>query len=427
MITRDERRWLAGFLAFLVVFTSIPYFIGFSNSGSSWRFSGFTFGVEDGNSYIAKMLEGEAGNWLFRSPFSAFPQNGALTFLPFLLLGKLASPPGLHEQLVALFHLFRIISVCLYGLASYQFISIFVQDVRFRRLGIGLLTLGGGLGWLLVLVGQSNWLNSLPLDFYSPESFGFLALFGLPHLAASRAFLLWGLLLYLAPETLPKSLSQPGKVGAIIGLLWLVLGLFQPLFVVVGWAILGAHLGITALWRIFAGRDLVFRRQSWRDNLIMAIIAGVVSSPMAIYTAVTFFTDPYLKAWSSQNLILSPQPLHYLVAYGLILPFAILGVIRLVRENQEWGLFLAGWLVLLPFLAYFPFNLQRRLPEGIWTAWVAAAMVWLASRSQYRTSKWSYVLALLLPSTLIFYAGNLMGVVQRASPVYVPVKGGANF
>ncbi|HVN55367.1 MAG TPA: hypothetical protein VMT46_13620 [Anaerolineaceae bacterium] len=421
-INGDERRWLAGYLTFLVVFTSLPYFIGFSNAASEWRFSGFTFGVEDGNSYIAKMLAGQAGDWLFRSPFTAFSQRGVLTFLPYLLLGKLAYPPGLHEQLVALFHLFRISSVCLYSLASYQFLIAFVQDVRFRRLGIVLLTLGGGLGWLLVLAGRTNWLGSLPLDFYSPESFGFLSLFGLPHLAAARALLLWGLLVYLVPETLPQGFRQSWKRGGITGLLWLVMGLFQPLTVVIGWVVLGAHLALGAAWRLFRKQNDPLKRTGWKEHFIAALYAGLVSSPIVAYTMVAYTTDPYLKVWSSQNLILSPHPLHYLVAYGLILPFAILGVKRLIQKNQDWGVFFAGWLILLPFLAYFPFNLQRRLPEGIWTAWVVTAMAWLASQSKPKASRWSYIFTLLLPSSIIFYFGSLFRILTPGAPVYVPVQ-----
>ena len=55
---------------------------GFWLQGSDWRFTGFFIGVEDGNSYIAKMLSGTAGNWIFRTPYTAYPQNGFLAFLP---------------------------------------------------------------------------------------------------------------------------------------------------------------------------------------------------------------------------------------------------------------------------------------------------------------------------------------------------------
>ena len=39
---------------------------------------GFIFAVEDGNSYIAKMLSGVQGAWLFRTPYTSMQQGGVL-------------------------------------------------------------------------------------------------------------------------------------------------------------------------------------------------------------------------------------------------------------------------------------------------------------------------------------------------------------
>ena len=156
-------------------------------------FTGFILGVEDGNSYIAKMLSGSAGSGCSARHITAYPQSGVLAFLPYILLGKLASPAGRHEQLVALFHLFRWIAIIIYAFAAYDFISIFIREIRLRRTAISLIFFGGGLGFLAAFGMKWSGFGGLPLEFYSPESFGFLAVFGLPHIAAGRAFLLWGL------------------------------------------------------------------------------------------------------------------------------------------------------------------------------------------------------------------------------------------
>ena len=185
------------FAALVMLVTTLPYLLGYFTQGQTERFTGFVFGVEDGNSYIAKMVSGSYGDWLFRTPYTAYPQAGLFIYLPYLLLGKLAAPPGLHEQLVSLYHLFRFFAGMLAILASYDFLAYFIREIRLRRFGVALTCLGGGLGWLLVVLGRSNWLGSLPLDFYSPEAFGFLGLYGLPHIALARALLLWALLAYL--------------------------------------------------------------------------------------------------------------------------------------------------------------------------------------------------------------------------------------
>jgi hypothetical protein len=58
MVKAQERRWVLGFAVVVLLITTLPYLLGFWLQGKEWVFTGFVFGVEDGNSYIAKMLSG---------------------------------------------------------------------------------------------------------------------------------------------------------------------------------------------------------------------------------------------------------------------------------------------------------------------------------------------------------------------------------
>ena len=120
-VSNIEYRWVIVYAVTVMLILTLPYVMGYAVEGESWKFTGFAFGVEDGNSYIAKMLSGAAGNWLFFTPYTSFPQNGVLAYLPYILLGKLSSPPGQHIQLVVIFHLFRIIAGILAIIATYDF------------------------------------------------------------------------------------------------------------------------------------------------------------------------------------------------------------------------------------------------------------------------------------------------------------------
>lgn len=431
-VSRSELRWVFWFAIIVMAVTTLPYVLGYASQGTDWRFTGFVFGVEDGNSYIAKMLDGAYGAWLFRTPYTALPQNGALAFLLYLLLGKLAAPPGEHEQLVALFHIFRFTAGLLAVLATYDFLALFVRDIRLRRWGLALAIIGGGLGWLLVLFGNGQMLGSMPLDFYSPESFGFLSLYGLPHLALARALLLWGFVIYLWPGFFPsltflgRRIWQIDLAGVSIGVLWLLLGLAQPLTVVIGWAVLFAHLcasGAYTFWRRQAG--LSSHWEAWHGYLWRSFWAVLVSSPLVIYTMSAFYLDPFLRSWTAQNLILSPHPLHYVLAYGLLVPFAIWGGIRQLKMNTAIGWFPAAWVLMLPLLAYAPVNLQRRLPEGIWVAWIVLALCAFQSPQTgiKETRRFRYFRlssAFLFPSTLLLLAGGLRAAGQPAQPVFYP-------
>ncbi len=406
-----DRKFTLSFALLVMLLTTLPYLVGFAAQGDAWRFSGFVFGVEDGNSYLAKMLRGAAGDFLFRTPYTAYAQRGALAYLPYLLLGKLSAPPAQHEQLVALFHLFRLVAGVLAILATRDFLDFLLPDRRGQRWALVLVTLGGGLGWLITLLGgpAPGWYN-LPLEFYSPESFGFLALYGLPHLAMARALLLWGLRVLLE--------KRPWRAG----LLWLLMGLFQPLAIVTAWAITAAFTGMQIVGRLLRPRGTPFPWRETRATLQGAALPVGISSPLVLYTALTFGRDPVLRTWSAQNLIASPPPVQYLLAYALPLPFVLHWLVRnkpwQARRPQDALLF--GWLLLFPWLAYAPYNLQRRLPEGIWVAIVSAAV--LGAQSGLFRRVFDFLMPLTLPSSLLLLLGGLLSVLHPAPPLFVPAE-----
>lgn len=409
-MSKGARRWCLAWSAVLALVTTLPYLLGYAAAGGERAFSGFVFGVEDGNSYIAKMRLGAEGEWVFRTPYTTQPQQGVIAFLPYLLLGKLASPPAIHEQLVALFHLARVLAIPLEVVALYQLASLFLTEEQWRRWSIVMATVGGGLGWALILLGQPGWLGSLPLEFHSPESFGFLALYGLPHLVLGRALMVSGLVHYL--EALAR--ARPAWTA---GLLWFGLGLVQPLQSMTVLAVVGAHglaLGGLALWRRGAVQIRAWAEAAWPACLLALL-------PL-LYTGAAFLRDPYLRAWGEQNRILSPHPLHYLVAYGAAALPAALGASRLVRIRPAPALLMAVWVGLLPLLAYAPVTVQRRLPEGVWvglSVLAAAALEGQAARSRVGVRWGALLLGLSLPSTILLLVGGMWTVMRPSAPAFV--------
>ena len=409
-----EKKWVIKFAAVILFITLVPYWTGFSRQGQDWVFTGFVFGVEDGNSYIAKMLSGANGSWLFRTPFTAYPQDGAFAFFPYLLLGKAASQPGVHTQLVVLFHLFRLLSGFLVILASYEFISIFIKDISLRRLGTAIVTLGGGLGWLSVVGLDWLWRDGLPLEFYSPETFGFLALLGLPHLTMARALLLWGLRAVLR-TTSGESAWKPAVKA---GFCWLALGLFQPLTVVVGWVVFGVYQVAMLLEQILFRKNELDLKHKTTVLMPMMIVIGI-SAPIPIYSFFAFSTDPFLKQWTEQNLILSPPVWEYLLAFGLMLPLAIMGIREIINNKWSKAYLVACWVVIFPFLAYAPYNLQRRLPEGVWVALVVLVFIFLESVKNQNLLKWlRRTLYLSFITTLFVFLGAVIAVWKPDYPLY---------
>ncbi len=424
MVTRDERKWVAGFGLLLMLLTSLSYLIGYAAQGEAWVFTGFVFGVEDGNSYLAKMLSGSTGDWLFRTPYSAFPQRGVPALFAYLLLGKLTGAPAQQVQMVALFHLFRFVAGLLMCFASYDFISLFVKRLDLRRWGMALAVAGGGLGWLLLLTGWGDNWSDMPLEIYSPETFGFLMVYGLPHLALGRAALLWGLVAYLRTTPTVVDRGAPGwywsRQGALVGLWWLLLSFMQPMSVVIAWTVVGVHIGL--LW--WQGRQgPAADWGQWSGWLRRALVAGLVSAPLVLYTVVAFASDPFAQAWTVQNILHSPAPFQYLLAYGVLLPFVWFGARRLLAADRWRGALLVGWLVILPILVYAPVNVQRRLAEGSWPVMLVVAAVGMADLSQRRSLwRWArpWLFVVLFPMTVFLLLGGVLVAARPAEPLFRP-------
>ena len=191
---------------------------------------------------------------------------------------------------------------------------------------------------------------------------------------------------------------------------------------------IGLHLLLTALITFLpkATHNLV-EREVWKSYFHKSAWIALISCPIIIYTGFVSLTDPFMKSWTSQNLILSPNFLHYLVAFGLVFPFALFGVYRLIKADVWRGIFLGGWVFSLPILAYAPFNLQRRLPEGIWVALIILALYFFGTIPTRLNRRFNWTFLLLVPTTLIFIIGSLGAVSQNKPPLFRPADEVAAF
>jgi hypothetical protein len=427
-----ELRWVVCFGILVMLFTTIPYAFGFFKQDSDWTFSGALVNVEDINTYFANMVSGSAGSWLFQTPYSAYPQPRIIIFLPYILLGKLAAPPNLHLKITLLYHGFRFLAGLLAIIATYDFLSVFIQKTRWRRYGTIICSLGGGLGWLIPFLGSQGWLQSMPIEYYSPEAFGFLMIFCLPHLALARAFLLWGLKSYIKAWQLHGMSFVYSSLK--MGLFWLLSALSQPLTGLVAGAIPVSHLLVTGILDIF--RRIKGHKQEeklWIHQLYSILLGGIIAGPFAIYNILLFKTNPFLDSWSNQSLIPSASPLLYLFAYSLIIPLSVYGGIQLLRKDFRQGLFLVQWVIIFICAIYIPFSLQRRLNEGVWIGLVAFAMIAFESFSDRTATKLTFkflshsILSFTMISTIIFMIGMFRFGFDRPQPVFIPGTGGKAF
>lgn len=410
-MTADERRWVWWFAVVMMVVTSLPYIVAALAPHPGWAFSGFVFGVDDGNSYVAKLRAGAMGAWLFKTPYTTFPQVGAPVFLAYLVLGKLAALFPSHAVLVILFHLFRLAVIPLAVMATYRFVSIFVLPASWRRWITVLATAGGGLGWLVLVVWPGAMSFGLPLSFISPETFGFLAFYGLPHLVLARALLLLSLADYVEARS---GLGSFWRVG-----LWLTgLAIVQPIGLVPAAGVMGGM----ALASAAGGQgrmsawDVILREAHW------IVKAWLPALPLIAILGLSYLTDPYMQIWGSQNRLEAPPIGYYAVALGTVVVPALAGAWQsMTRRLSEVRLLPLIWVILLPALVYAPVTVQRRLAEGSWVAWLTLAAIGLSSlgRRWQRPLRMGIV-ALSLPASVILVVGGLRTAAVPSQPAFLP-------
>ncbi len=143
-VSRREWRNVVLFALGILVLTSLPYLVGVLSQRSDLHFGGFLFGIEDGNSYLAKMREGATDGWLFHIAYTSEPQDGAVLFTPYLAAGKLStlftspSSPDFVDTMLIVFHASRLAFGFLLILVVYRFVAAFISRPSLRGRGVRL-------------------------------------------------------------------------------------------------------------------------------------------------------------------------------------------------------------------------------------------------------------------------------------------------
>ncbi len=393
-------RWVWGWSLVALFLANLPYLVGWVLSTPDSRFGGFYFLVVDGHSYLAKMRHAALDGWQFSLPYTHEPHTGAFnTLFLYSLLGKglvLVTGKVQVEGLLAAYHGARVLAGLALLLMVDRFIAHFVPGAM-RRLAFLLAVFASGLGWLLALLGRFE-VGNVPLEFWAPDAFLFPILTGPPHIILSVPLLLGAILAILrAWET------QRWGAAMLAAVLTVTLALVRPTHGIIFGAVM------TAAWCV----------EAWQRRRILWLRAGqllpalLLPLPLFFHLYWTLSHEPVMRQWTAQNPFSSPPPWHYLAGYGLLLLPALWSLRR--REwwqlDQRWLLLV--WLALVPFLAYAPFQAQRRLVAG---AQVPLALA--AARGLWRDEKrrnwlaWTW-LGLTLPGTLFFVLGGTAMVAAR--------------
>jgi hypothetical protein len=399
-ISPKEWRWALAWALLIVAVSCLPYLVAWIATPAGYQFGGILVNPLDGNSYLAKMRQGWAGAWQFHLTYTPEPHDGAYIFLFYLGLGHLARWTGL--PLLVVYHGARVLAGLILLLTVYAFVARLTGDLRERRLAFALVSTSAGLGWLGAALGTS------PIDLSVPEAFAFFSLLTNPHFPLALALMLAVVMGVVWPAAGLRRWLAPGLAG-------LALAVVQPFAL--------ASLYVTmALYLLLRG----WLDRGWpRPELIAAAGAVAFSTPLLLYDAWVYTTNPALSAWAAQNVTPAPAPLDLALGFGLVGLLAIAGGVVATRSHdrpvpatqaQGGGLALLAWSVGTLALVYAPFALQRRFLTGLGLPLAMLAALglsrWLAGRLATLAVGFSALGNLFL--LLILTLGTLAGQQQPA-------------
>jgi hypothetical protein len=348
---------------------------------------------------------------LFYLNYSPEVHEGAYVNMLWILLGKLAGALGLSLNLM--WHLARVGFGIVYFFAIIVTVNSFVEARAQRLIALVLAAFGSGIGWLLVLLGHQTIAGEWLTDFWLAEAYSTPTLVGFPHILLAIAMLL--LTFVLAFKALETSSLAPSIIAGLCATLLVMIHPFAA-------ATVDLTLVVYLLTLACRRKELPVR------SMLLMVPVLALPIPALLYNLLVFVDNPAFRAWSEQNLCLSPSPILYLLGYGMLIPLAMLGALSFVSEGSEKGRFLLVWVLVVAVLLYVPFNSQRRFVEGtiaplaILSARGIVAYIWpgLRRRGHARMIMpvTALIFALTIPSTLFFLVGLTSGALEHSPPSY---------
>jgi len=382
-----ERRWLAIVAGLLLLLTLVPLAVAAARTPAGEIFGGFVYEARDGDSYVAKTVEGLQGNWLYHDPYTSEAQPQSLIFAPYLALGQLDRILGLPVPLVL--HLARLALAAALLVAVYLLCSEVFPDPGRRRLAFLLSILGGGLGFLAIAHAEVLGYHYVSLDIGVSGSTGLDTLNLAPHIAIACLGATWAAILWIRSAT---ALTPPRLAG---GLLWVLL-------------VSSVYPQLAAMLAVVAVVAWISAPRRSTGAVALAWIAGAV--PYVAYGLALKATNPTFAGWPPASDVDIGDPLSYLLwAHLAMVPFVVvtaIGVVRRrrapLREDRALGLLL-GWIAVSAILMYLPGlpSVLHRLYYASFVPFGVAAAAGLWSWAQARGSATARRRALVYGCALI--------------------------
>jgi hypothetical protein len=421
LISCQEWYFVWAIIVAVLVLTSLPYLYGYLSSPPDKQFMGLMLDIPDHGQYLS-WWRGFQDSLLISNRLTPEPNEPIFFNLQWWALAQVSRLTGLDYAPV--YQAFRWIAGGSFLWAVYRLIAQFLPEVYQRRTALLLVTLGSGLGWVLVVLKYTLTKGELlfPLDVYIAEGNSFLCILGYPHFSFAAAFIA------LTFEFIWRGWKEKQtKYMVIAGVLALLLGWMHAYDLLLIYGITGTFALVMWLkqrafpWRLFWG----------------GVIVCTLSCSGAIYSVILTTVDPLWEEVLAQFAnagVYTPSPPHLIILFGFPLIAAVATWIGLTWRKQwsEENLFVMGWFLAGVVLNYIPTDFQIHMlnswqipmmilvTKGLHNFIAPAITNWRPAMGE-KATRWAVVVFVMavLPTNLYLWAWRFVDLGRHDYPYYL--------
>ncbi len=308
--------------------------------------------ADDATTYWTWMRQAAEGRFFFTDLHTPDPHPRNYVNLLFWSMGTVARFTGL--PLTVVYNAARVafgllLLGCLYLLACRLFARPGPRVACFLLMALAGGWEGAG-GWL---ERNMEWGHVTSPAWWTPEMSTFFSLMLFPHFLAGFAAMIAIILLMMRAWTPPAGSSGRGA-AVLAGLGLSILTCFHPYDTV-------STLGV--VWSAPVLLGLAERR--WpRAELAASGLATLVWLPTFAYNYYIFSTNPAMRAWDLQNIMITPEFDRLAVAFGINGALAVIALLAFRRLDRD-HLVMAAWLLSSLLIINLPLRFQRRMMGGM--------------------------------------------------------------
>lgn len=334
--------------AFAVLwFSSIPNQLGEYLETEKIVFRGIYTDTADYSVHLSMMQAGREGALAYQFRFTTEPHASAYLRLFYIALGHISRWFNMDVEIV--FYISR----WLFGLTALSAIYLLFRRIFHEKIRayytFFLAVLGGGLGWLQLILGAP--LNPIsPVDLWLIDAYVLFSISLFPSFSFTLTLMALAFFFFLG-------FMENGKWRNIA---WVCLLAVTGQFInPIAFAVVDLSMAGVVLFTWWKQHRVEFKHGA------ALILIAISQAPLLIYNFTILTQDPVWSQFTHQNETLSPPPTFYFWGFAPLWIFAIPGMVRAFRERRPVFGALSLWVVGGFALAYMPVLIQRRFLLGI--------------------------------------------------------------